>query len=104
MLSPNVPAAVLWLLRATALAGLAVMLAGPAGLRAYGTCALLASAGAGALMLTRSDWRGAGPLGIRCGKLVVTMIGLGLLGGAYLAVFSDCRLPGAASSCVAAPR
>lgn len=90
--APNLPAGVLWSLRAAALAALAVMFAGPPWLRSYGACALLASIGAGALTLTTSSWRGAGPRGIRFGKLLVVLIGLGLLGSACVLMVSDCRL------------
>lgn len=89
---PNIPASILWFLRAAMLVGLALMLFGPKGVRSYGASALFASMGMGAISLTTASWHGAGAREVSLGKVMVVVLGLCLLGAASAVLVVDCGL------------
>jgi hypothetical protein len=92
---PNVPRSILWFFRAAALIGLAMMWLGPRAWRPFAASALLASMGAGALMtmgtVRQSAEPGGGRMEIRLGKLLLAVVGVGLLGAAGVVAVADCE-------------
>jgi hypothetical protein len=89
---PNIPVGVLWLLRVVALVATAIAFFGPTRVRSYGACAVFGVMGIGDISSTTASWQSAGPGGILFGKVVVVVMGLGLLAAASAVLIVDCGL------------
>ena len=73
-----------------ALTGLMVFLFTTGRVHLYGVAALLGASGLGAISLMTASWRGAGQWEIVFGKVVVVVVGVGLLGAGCAVLVVDC--------------
>jgi hypothetical protein len=84
------PVSILWVLRILALTGLIVFLFTSGRFHLYGESSLLGASGLGAISLLTASWKGAGQWEILFGKVLVVVVGVGLLGAGCAVLVVDC--------------